>query len=392
MRNTSGQISPFLILVIGVLVLAIGATAMIGEAAFTRIRLANTADGAVVSGAAGLCRTLNQIRLISLGGGGMLVNHVALQAHLLLKRSICPCNGATWLAWRYYGEPLTSGFVINSLLSAYNLNKEAERLGDNAPRDLRISLYESAFGTGIVDEPKPFLDTGGKTVHRTNPRTGQLEAYGDWFDADDEVLNTLDEYRKAQRDGYANAKVEGLNYERYVQRKSNFTLSMLAYKKANQSWWRTDQLSYAYHKSKDRIKSANNRENAACKGVVTTTDPGAVRVCGQDPEAYFSTEFLNVPTKVDVDAQPMVLFYLWIKIIPTYPNGCYCIPLPGFLVNPWAWLRKVEVNHKTFGMNVSKRTPFETVPIYGRRVTQGSSAGVNIRGSVWSGFEPKMSY
>ncbi len=386
-HDKRGQVAPFLTLIAVVLILAIAATGLIGEAAFQRMRLSNTADNAVTSAASSLCRALNQIRQISLGSGGLLVHHVGLQTFLLSKFSTCPCNGASMWGWLFKGEPVFSGYFINSMIQSEELFSNAEDIADEAPKNLRLNLYEAAFGAGMVDEPKPFIDhnipgQAGDPIIGRDAANNPIYGY---YDSTDEVLND------------STGRVIGLNYDRYLARDSHFTTQWLAWRRATGNWYGNNIITYSYNKHHENVIGNG------CEGYVDAMDPSAAvrshQCSGQNYEAYYSVALSNVPSRVNVEPMPMILIYFWLKEIPIPYDDCYCVPVPGFLVNPWAWIREVSLDRDTFGMGLSKGLPFvngrasnpgENMLGLGRNVTSQVSNEVEITGSVWTGFEPKM--
>lgn len=324
LKTKKGQVAPFMILIVALLILAIAATMLIGEAAFNRIRLANVVDGALISTASAFCRSLNQIHQISFGGGGLLIHYIALQVFLLSTM------------WPYKGAPLATGFFINSMLESRRLYREAERIAREAPKDLRINLWDRAFGGGLIDEPKPFL------ASEVNP------------------------------DGK-------LDYNAYLNRDSNLTLRWRAYKEAYPSdgdaWYKGDLYSYSYNKTKERVVPPGT-PSGETTGILTQGEP----LVGY--ESYIRTQLNDAPSNVSVRPQRMIMIYF------------YCAKgicgLPGFLYHPYAWIMRINIDHTGFGLSVRKLSYFQRVPFFGRNVVSEHTNRIRIQGSVWSGYEPRL--
>jgi hypothetical protein len=368
LQRLKGQIAPFLVAVMAVLLLAIVATRLIGESGFQRIRMANIGDGTLISSASSLCRDLNQIRQISLGKGGMMMNYVALQGFLLGKWSKCPCKHLPGSAMTMYGWPDKSTPYLASIsyfIKAQQLFELAQKIAEQAPKRLRTSLYEGSFGGALVDEPKPFLAS--------------------------EVEFNVEK------------RITKLNYEAYLKRDSNFTVVFRSHKRSNGGWYNASALSYSWNKSKKKLLS----------------QPGQIspEPLEQAYEAYLRVEGLNVPGSVTVIPQLMPLLYFWLQpkgdntLVPCPPTPCtpagtmgtppvpacyccVCATLPGIMPLPWAWISAINLDSNSFGLDMRKKMPFKALPFFAQDINQQVTIKhrnrIHIQGNVWSGFEPKM--
>lgn len=236
-----------MVLVIVVIILAIAATMLIGEATFQRVRLANIADGALITVASKFCQGLNQIKAIHTR---MFLNYIQLQTTLLTSGN---CGMA--FCTKLDGYARTLGYNLMGIQSNYSLYKQAQEVAKNATKNLRSSLYDVSFGGALVDEPKPFEP--------------------------DEVLPG-----------------GGLNYEKYANRPSNFTTTFLAFKTAHKDdWFKNNQLSYSFNKS---VAAFLNKQ-----GVLTSGAPDA------SYESYLSVTLQGIPAQVRVRPQRMVVVFLY---------------------------------------------------------------------------------
>ncbi len=165
LRNNKGQVMPFLVLLIAVLLLAIAATMLIGEAAYNKVRLSNVADGALISGASGYARSLNQLRQIN---NSMYLAWITASVEIMFSRMATGCSTCIKppiAIWADYAQPLTDPSVIMSYYNSKQAYDQAKEIAKNIAKDLRSGLYDSVFSGALTDEPKPFLET---TVAETN--------------------------------------------------------------------------------------------------------------------------------------------------------------------------------------------------------------------------------
>jgi len=388
-RNKDGQIASFLILVAAVLILTIPATMLLGEAAFQRIRIANVADSAVISVASAFCRSLNQIKQISFGPGGLMVTYVGLQTFLLAKRTRCSCRcspgaGIMWIGvWSWPGEPLATGFFINSMLTSRRLFKEAEKIAKRMPRDLHVNLWDRALGGALVDEPKPFID-----LPYGNPR---LE------------YNSVDSttWDEIERNPEPEGNIAYINYEKYINRDSQYTRLYRKYKKENPATWYNEKTySYTYSKNKDGVVPEGTPLGETT-GKLIPGEPDCVEC-----EAYFRAETENLPNSVSPEPQNMALLYFWLLPIDIYTQfGCYgfCIPIPSAIPDPYAWIKRIDIDSTQFSLGLRKLVSFKHFPFFGARPRQQpdqepppreptftQNSTIRLQGSVWSGYEPKL--
>jgi hypothetical protein len=337
--NRKAQITPFMILVIVVLILAIAATMLIGEVAFQRIRLANIADSAVVSVASGFCRTLNQIRILHTK---MFLNHITMQSMLLFESpwpsAYCDFSGASakvraWAA------------CLPTLQQNASLYFKARSVAGDAAKDLRSSLYDIAFGGALVDEPEPFEQS--------------------------EVIY----------DNVTGAPV-GVNYTRYINRlntnQTTFVQKFRQFKNTEKAQWYTHpKIAYSWNKA-----------------IVGSFIPGKLTNNGLPDNSYDSyliVNLQNVPSKVSVSPMPMVAIYIYIKWKPCFPPGTCCPhPFPGFIFNPFAWIRKISINNNSFGLTLKKSIPFRRLPFFSRDVLLTHKNNLRIKGGVWTGYDFRM--
>ncbi|MDI6758581.1 MAG: hypothetical protein QMD94_02765 [Candidatus Omnitrophota bacterium] len=240
-----------MILVIGVLLLAVTATMLIGEAGFSRLRLVNVADSALVSSASSFCRDINSIRFIK---KKMHLRYVELQAKTLFTPYV------TW--W----DGLKDLYSVNNLfgiLGSYRLYKQAKDSADNAVKDLRKSLYRSCLGTDLIDEPKLYLPS--------------------------EVIWN-DEQKKD--------RIIDLDLDAYSKRDSHF---QKLYRDLTNSdtWQGNDLISYSFNKTKKEVINFS--------GIFTFGEPDNNN---NKYESYLKVE-VNVPVKVKIKVKPRFIFFLW---------------------------------------------------------------------------------
>lgn len=330
-KTEKAQTMPFFVLIIAVLILAIPATMIIGEVAFQRVRLSNVADSAVISAGSALCRSLNQIHKIHKGPGGMMLTSLGLQAFLMSR------------VWPFKGAPLATGFFINSMLASRNLYREATRIADQATKDLRQDLYNSAFGGGLIDEPKPFLAR--------------------------EVLS----------DGK-------LDYDSYLERDSRFTVNFRDFKRAHpdgaNAWYMYNALSYSFNKSKDAVLNDLNSDGTPKVGVQTFRSTGPVA----GYEEYLLVNLNSVPTGISVSPQRGIMIYLYFK--PEIPT-----PVPGFIPHPYTWIRRINISGgNAFSLQMQKMADYTRIPFFGtnRRPILNHTSTVRVQGSVGSGYTLRM--
>ncbi len=344
LRGNKGQVFPFMIIIVVVILLAISATMLLGEVGFNRIRLSNVIDAAVLSPTSGFCRALNQIVKISYGDGGLLQKYIALQVFFLkpFLPAICPCTGVPfYFTWQYIWSPFIQPFYIQTLIEIFQLYESAEDIADKAPEDLRKGIYDRALGGALIDEPKPFLAS--------------------------EVT------RNSQ------GKIIALNYDAYLDRDSNFDVT---YRARKSSLWSGNRATYAWNKKYWINKAAGTFHGAG----VLETDCGS---CSDaDYGSYLDVNLVDVPSSVDISAQFMPLFYLWLKVIPIpYAPGCICFPLPGFAFDPYAWITSIDIDHKSYGIRALKKLDYKDLTFFGRQPVISHQNKVRIYGSPETGYD-----
>lgn len=351
-----------MIIIIVIILLAIAATMLIGEVGFGRLRLANIADGVLISSASGLSRNLNQIRAISFGAGGLMTHWVNLQSFLLSKQSICKCAGIPdklpykpgdpmFPVWDFIGQPAASGTYLNSLTEIDTLHDDAESTADKAIEDLREGLYNGILGGALIDEPLPF-----KESEITRDERGRIIAF---------------------------------DYQAYTRRfEQDFPLQKeLRELKSKESVWSdANQISYSWNR---RYSEATARP-----GVLETEE---CRSCNSSSYGnYLKVNLEDVPKSIDIDYQALPLLYFYQKAINHIccePDGtcfpcCHCIILPSFLVDPFAWITDIDmVGGNSFGVKAKKKMDFRNLPFFAGQPTIEHKNKVRIKGNVWSGYD-----
>jgi len=322
--NKRAQIAPFMVLVIAVIILAIAATMLIGEAVFQRIRLANIADSALITVASKFCQSLNQIKAIHTR---MFLNYISLQTSLITMTGTCGrCYGIGVFCSIADGYARTLGMNLLGIQSNYSLCRQAGEIARNAGKNMRTGLYDASFGGALVDEPKPFLSS------------------------------------EVSPDG-------GLDYEAYANRDSNFTTVFRTFKKANpKTWFINNRLSYSFNKSTKAFLEK--------QGTLTVGAPEA------SYESYLSVTLEGIPTEVQVKPQRMIVVFF--KVIYT-PWGCIPIPIP--VPHPWAWINSVYIGSSPYTLRVQKKLTFKTLPFFSRDIILTHNNAVKIRGTVWSSYD-----
>ncbi|MEW6075398.1 MAG: hypothetical protein AB1530_03725 [Candidatus Omnitrophota bacterium] len=332
--NRKAQIAPFILVVAVVLMLAIVATALIGESTFTRVRLANTADGALITAGSNFCKSLNQLRKIN---KQLFLNYLSLQTTLL-------AHGV----WSNKFEPLAVAVLpINNSRKLFDFAKD--EIASKMPKELRVSIYEAILAAGLVDEPTPFL----KNEVIVDPISGETK---------------------------------GLDYNQYIARMSSegtqFSRSFRDYKVAHSSnWFNNNIISYSFDKFlRWNINNITGESTIANPGAINPGEPLA------GYQSFVRVQLLDMPANVDIQPQVMVMLFLW--YCPTPWGG---IVLPGFCPHPWAWIRRISFgNNNTFGANVSKRVVGANVPFVGRDATITHTSRVRIAGNVWQGYDVRL--
>jgi len=328
-----------MIVITAILVLAIAATMLIGEMGWQRVRLMNTVDGALMTAASKFCRAMNTLKPIH---KVMFMNTISAQIALLAKGAYPD------IASGYLGAYSLSGMTIYQNHALYN---QANKVINAASKEMRTGLYDTIFGA-LADEPKPYYE------------------YADQNNEDNEI----------KRDP-ATGKIIWINEEHYAERESNFTERYRELKVADKkNWYKRDSISYCWDKRK--------------KPGVTMLNPGRFTLGGEDPAAAGYDNFLTVgtsgiPDKIEVKTQKWAYIFFFCQPC-CLPTGC-CF-WPGFVYNPWAWIKGVTLDSDEFGVNARKSMPFEKMPFFGRKdIVLEQKSRVKVKGNIWwTGFSFSM--
>lgn len=403
--NKKGQIAPFMVLIMAVLILAIAATIFIGEAGFNRLRVANVTDGALITATSAFARNLNRIRQIQKGTGGLQVTYIGLQTFLATRISICQCKQPPcWYVpllpfmgcpmfgvWENIWSPMIQPMFYLSMYNLDKLYKSAVDIADNMPEELRSSLYDSSFGGGLIDEPRPFFEGGDCFSGEIDEAGNRIPVY---CPNGDEVLK--DEH----------GRTVGLNYEAYAKRDSQFAEQYREYKKSAGSWYDNNTLSYSFNKSLELEDTGSsepgNKQKVKCPGQINKGYPTAN--CPDDSqkeyESYLKVDLDKVPKRVKVEPLPMVLLYFW-QLPITFPcyvppyesySACYCQTWPAFIPVPKGWIRNIDINTGlSYGLTVQKKMPFKLFPLLNQKSPElKQRSKVRIKGSFSSGYDFKL--
>ncbi|MCM8796049.1 MAG: hypothetical protein NC928_05155 [Candidatus Omnitrophica bacterium] len=375
--NRKAQVAPFMSLVLVAVILAIGATMLIGELVYQKIHLNNVVDSALISAGADLARSLNLIRQIHFR---LLLNHIRLQA-MLLARGVWPSKGSAKLFAFGYIEGINRG---------RQLYGQAKVIAQDMPKEIRSMLFERILG-GLVDEPKAFTYKQG--------RPGELD-YEKYLDTDSPFQVTFRNHKKSYKESH---------------------------KKDWKDWWEEDIYSYSWHRQavpKCAVRNNHgkcvkyvcaeppNTVSENCQRIKYEIKPGVLKV-GEEPAreaegerfaAYLKVALDNAPRQIYVKAQKMVLFFLY---------QCGKSVCPGFLPNPYAWISRLSVSpSNVFGVNV-RQMPLRVFPYFLPEIPErkeGESdeeyqarleeyykkrelkqeSKINITGGIWSGYDVRL--
>ncbi|MCX5697926.1 MAG: hypothetical protein NTU54_08195 [Candidatus Omnitrophica bacterium] len=362
LRDRNGQIAPFMVLVMAVLILAIAATMIIGETGFARLRMANIGDSALISGVSAFCRGLNSIRPLH---NKMLLNYISLQTALLVASPFID---------KIHAYVIAAAWTALTEEQNYNLFDQACTLSDEMPKDLRASVYDTTLGGALIDEPKPFRESSepATVMHPLGTDTCKKENLIGW--------------NEVGRD--AKGVVNYVNYPKYMQRDSRFICEYRALKFGNGGWYQNNSISYFFNKG---ITEARDLPGVMKIPFVPGPGPQATENAMPDYSSYFGTRLDNFPDSVDIIPMPMVvvfLYYIWAFPCPYDWWGPPCIVGVGVGVMPvpFAWIASVNFN-SSFGLILNKRMPFTKLPFFSRTVYLQHTGRVNISGSVWSGYD-----
>lgn len=381
-----GQVTPFLVLIMVVLILAIAATMLIGEVAFSRIRLANVGDSAAISTASVFCRALNQIVMSHVS---MFLSYVDLQAAMLFA-SPFPAKQLGYAAAMGWGA---IGIEMNE-----KLLEQAREIAAKAAENLRTSLYDAILGTDLIDEPKPFIEIP--------------YPLGDYYGVPSKEVPPVDcsvtpahpvcdeVRRETINDGTANppekpgGRVAGFHYPKYLKRDSHFVQEYRKFKKGEDigttpdkeipyegtggiggkdNWFRNNIITYVFNKSK--LEEVQNYPGYFLNANITAM-PHYQR------DNYVTIESTDVPQQVSVDAMPMIIVFFYCS-----PTGCWT---PGIILHPCAWIRRIDIDSNIFGLKIKKFISLQRVPFFGRKVELAHKTAVRIKGSVWTGYDFRL--
>jgi uncharacterized protein (UPF0333 family) len=349
LNNKKAQIAPFLVLILVAVILAIGATFLIGEFSSQKTRLIITTDSALISAGTRLARALNLVRQIHFR---MLLNYAQLQIALLARGVWSSKAEAIWAAINY----------AIGIEKSKNMYEQAKKVVEEMPKDIRVKLFDALL-QNLIDEPKPFpcaqYDDAGKCVK--------------------------------------------IDYEKYLEEDSIFGKTFLACKKGDlnitgcgNKWYMNNMISYSWNKrTKDVcIEYAGDKcirtQQKFIEGDLSIGEPTEEKG-GEKYDSYLKVELINAPTSISIRPQRFVLFFLW----ACGPKVC-----PGFLPHPYAWISKVNVfPSKQFGVRVTK-LPFRSFPYFisdkenneekNKKPELIHESIIAIRGSVTSGYEVKL--
>lgn len=186
-NKKKGQIAPFLIAVIVILLIALMVTVNLGKISLTKTSTANSADAGALAGASTMANGLNAIKDIS---AGMFADFIATQAAL----AMCP---KCWKAWVTYGAHVASQWA----LYAY-----AWKVARDTLKEAKRASLQLAFSNAGIDEAKP-------------PRQGN-ETYEEWL----KKKSGFEQWMEGG--GYASGIYSWQDAQKYGQRASAGTNSV----------------------------------------------------------------------------------------------------------------------------------------------------------------------
>ena len=257
----------FMILIIVILLLAIAASYVVGEASFQKVRVINVLDSILISEASELCRSLNMVRQIH---NAMFLNYLSTQvAVLAVSFDECPDVWAKVLA-----------IVAVPFFQNAQLASQAEEIVEESGEGIRGDIYDACLG-GLVDEPTPFLES--------------------------EIIKDK------------SGRIIGIDYKKYLERVeeegSVFEKNYLEFKKTHSNWYKYAKLTYYFNKSKQKVLER--------EGVLLPED----NLPNYNYESYVRVNLREVPTDVDISTQTMpLIFFCLVKGIPIpqvlpFPNA-----------------------------------------------------------------------
>jgi len=335
-RKIKAQVAALMVLAIVIVILAVGATMLIGELGYQKIRLANTADAAIISAATELARTLNLIRQTHYR---LLLNHIRIQVMLLAR-----------LIWTSKGEAVAFAIgYVEGLKRGQQLVDQAKDMANDTPKNIRTALLERVFGSQ-VDEIKPYYRNASGNL--------DVERYSKEETA---FTKTFRNFKKGQG-AYAGNALAGKDH-----------------------WYFNDTLSYSWNRT---VRKIGEDQKDLVPGTLVIGDAEPVAESGgKKYDSYLQAKLITAPTRVRVKTQGMVLFFFW----ACGPSTC-----PGFLYNPYAWINRVTIEPgNQFGLQVRK-LPFRKFPYFMKEDSPNSGKEikhenkVNISGNIWSGYEFRL--
>lgn len=375
-RNENGQVAPFLTLVIVIIILAIGATMLIGNLVYQKVRLNNIVDSALISAGTELARSLNLIRQIHFR---LLLNHIKLQA-MLLSRGVWTSKQEAQAFAVGYAQGINNGMT---------LFEQAKQIAEDSPKDIRSSLFDRILG-GLVDEPKPFTYISKEVP----PGSGHYQNVLDYeasLDKDTHFMEVYRDYKKTNNESKPDEDIK--------------------------AWWEEDLYSYSWQRQAQPICAERDAESKCVKYECAEPPNSESANCTRkkyglvdgkfvqgEPErrdgnneryaSYARVQLNDAPTKISVKPQKMILFFLW---------QCGTSTCPGFLPNPYAWISRLTVSPSSqFGTEV-KRMPFRTFPYffpekkddddedeYYKKREMAHEGQIKITGGIWSGYDVRL--
>jgi hypothetical protein len=264
----------------------------------------------------------------------------------------------------------SAGLGIESNLELLDKAREIAR---NLPQELRSSVYDTAFGGALIDEPKPFLD-----IPRGDARFEPQAPPGQFIDTcDPEILKDWDEVARDERE----ERIIYINYSKYNHRDARFNCEYRKFKQGKPpylnlgSWY--NQGSFAYFFNKEQ-KSAELHPGIIRVPFLPGVTEKAVE--NQDYNAYLAASVSGFPTEVRVRSQFMLLFFFYCNPHPK----CWW---PGFIYHPFAWISSVDFGSRNFSLSLRKRTKFSRSLFFNQPIELEHTSTANIRGNIWSGYD-----
>lgn len=155
-----GQVAPFMIAIIVVLIMALMVTVNIGKVGFTKTNTANAADAGALAGSVMHANTLNSLADTNTA---MIAEYLSTQAIFLVPAPIC----TEWVKFISY-LAFVAAQTAQYILAWQNAEKGYE--------EARNSAKQFAFMNAGIDEPKPRLN--GETYEAYLQRESR---FGQWM-------------------------------------------------------------------------------------------------------------------------------------------------------------------------------------------------------------------